>query len=136
MISCIGGRNCDEYIKKNEGYKLFKSTRRSQSDGIQNNRDGWMLDNITWMTYWEGMPEIIKDCKIFPNPGKDFIEVEPKIKIKEFSIISEFGQTIISKSIDFMPSSLDIRNLNEGIYFLKITTEDNNIIMRKFIKSD
>ena len=148
IIASNGDGNSIVFTGKNHGWYRFSTglAYPSQdtiifrftfhSDANQNNRDGWMIDNIDWYEWWEGINEKNIDLIIFPNPTKDVLQVDSKIKIKEISIISELGRTIISKSINFMPISFYIKDLQDGIYFLKIMTEDNNVVMRKFIKSN
>jgi hypothetical protein len=104
------------------------------SDGIQNNRAGWMIDNSTYGLWAEGIQEKSQDFKIFPNPVKDILQCDSKTKIKEISVISELGRTLVTKSITSTPISLDLKDLPDGMYILKIINNDNAIGLKKFIK--
>ena len=71
--------------------------------------------------------------KIFPNPARDWIEIEGS-GIKSFSIFDVFGRIYIEDI--FAPTSLktiNIGNLSKGIYFINIYAS-NNSFMRKIIK--
>ncbi len=56
---------------------LFKFT--FISDSIQNNRKGWMIDNITIMDYAEGIEQNganFFQSIVYPNPASDYLEIK------------------------------------------------------------
>lgn len=69
--------------------------------------------------------------KIYPNPAKNFINIEAKESIKEVSVFNEAGQFFKVKLIN---NQVNIGSLSSGIYYLKIDFANNSEI-RKFIKS-
>ena len=95
-----------------------------------------MIDNIAWLTIWEGIPASSSKCLLFPNPAKEYIELDCNTKVGEYQILSEFGQILLSSPIKSMPIIINIKYLKEGIYFLKIIQEDKIQIIRKFIKTE
>jgi plastocyanin len=77
--------------------------------------------------------------KIFPNPAKDFITYQTKgnSTINEIRILDISGKTlkIIQKpEISDDQIKIDIGNLNQGIYFILVRSE-NGIESAKFLKS-
>ena len=141
-----GSGSSNIFTGKNNGWYLFHASLfipslsdsiiirfTFHSDSIQNNRDGWMIDNIAWHTWAEGIDEDILDLKIFPNPAKDLLRVDSKRKIKEVSIVSELGQTLLTCSVTDMPVILNIKSIKQGLYILKIVGESDEILIKKLL---
>lgn len=70
---------------------------------------------------------------IYPNPVKDKVSINglDDTKIKKASIISILGQNI--KTIDKPGNQIDISNLEDGVYLLKLQLEDNKVITKKLV---
>jgi len=51
------------------------------SDNIQTNKEGWMIDDLLFNDYWEGISEIHPGSllSVSPNPASDFISITTKI---------------------------------------------------------
>jgi plastocyanin len=88
-----------------------------------------------------GINDIRKDArvKVFPNPAKDFITYQTigNSTINEIRILDISGKTvkIIQKpEISDDQIKIDIGNLNQGIYFILVKSE-NGIESAKFLKS-
>lgn len=75
----------------------------------------------------------IMDILVYPNPSSSLIKINseqnPILTIDIFDIL---GQHILSKNTDF--ETVDISNLNDGIYLMKISTTDGATI-KKIIKN-
>lgn len=73
--------------------------------------------------------------QVYPNPiNNDFrIEYPANIKIKSLSILNLTGQTI--KQFDPVTAQLDISGITSGMYFLKISCE-NEVITKKILISN
>ncbi len=75
--------------------------------------------------------------KIFPNPTQDYIQIRTT-NLQEFSkltyrIFNINGQNLLSGEDIHQP--IDIRNLNPGLYLLKIIDENKTIISKRFVVS-
>jgi hypothetical protein len=67
---------------------------------------------------------------IYPNPVSNVLNIRTEKEIREIEIFSVTGKSIIkSKKI-----SIDLSNFNPGIFLLRITCSDGNIINSKFLK--
>lgn len=75
-----------------------------------------------------------KMIKIFPNPAKDFIVIllNENSKIEEVSIFDITGK-IISKD-NLVDAQINIEQLEQGIYFLRVIEKDGHILIGKFVK--
>lgn len=68
------------------------------------------------------------EFKIFPNPTKDILNFN---EIKNASVLSIEGKTIIN---DISGTSVNVQNLQKGIYILKVIDKQGKSILKKFIK--
>lgn len=75
------------------------------------------------------------DVLIYPNPTSSLIYIKSETTNINFEIINDLGQKIY---VDFnknqTSTTVDIKQLPEGIYFLKVNA-DNKLIFKKIIKS-
>ena len=80
----------------------------------------------------EGVEELISSILIYPNPVNDRLNVVTEAEVEEIVVYDVFGrqQTTVNGQ---QTSSIDVSNLNAGIYFAKIKTAEGNIVKR-FIK--
>jgi hypothetical protein len=107
-LSSIGNNDCFVIKYKTDG-SLWESTPL----GIEDNQNG----NVSF--------------KIFPNPTSDFLFINTQNLIKEVSIYNLVGQKIESK-LDH--NKINVSNLTNGTYFIKITDQTGNFQTSKFIK--
>lgn len=66
-----------------------------------------------------GLEDNIKNevlFNVYPNPSNDFINIEGPVDIEKVELINIQGQ----KFIDSNQSKIDLRNIPEGVYFLRI----------------
>lgn len=75
------------------------------------------------------------EITVFPNPAKDILTINLNSDIflnVSYSIINTMGQIVLSSKLHFYEESLDISKLAPGVYFVKITSE-NNLLFTKSI---
>ena len=108
------------------------------SDSIENNREGWMIDNIK--LYSVDLGGGIDDIKslefnIFPNPINETATVElSSYKEIELTVINIQGQVIKQeKYFNNQPIVIERSKLKSGIYFVKIRTSNNSVGIKKLI---
>lgn len=73
------------------------------------------------------------ELTMYPNPADQFISVKSSEVLSGVRVIDMTGKEVIRKSIQSNDYSLDLGNLNTGIYFLEATSEGASKTMR-FIK--
>jgi len=78
---------------------------------------------------------IEKNISVFPNPSQSIFTITLKDNfIEEIEVTNELGQTIFRKeNINNNQFTLDIGNINDGIYFLKVIDDKKAISYRKII---
>jgi PKD repeat protein len=73
------------------------------------------------------------EFEIYPNPTNNQLIVDSKISINNLEITDLSGRILVNHS---NPNSniVNVENLNNGIYFLKITTQNKEMLQVKFVK--
>lgn len=72
----------------------------------------------------------VNDFVVFPNPTKGLITIHSKETILEIEIFNLQGQSVKSQIEQSSSESVDISELTEGIYFLKIKTDTKTFIQK------
>lgn len=72
---------------------------------------------------------------LYPNPTSDIVNlsIDGAVSNAEVTLFSAIGQTVLSKTISSQETTLDISDINTGIYVLRITT-DNGVATKRIIK--
>jgi uncharacterized delta-60 repeat protein len=70
---------------------------------------------------------------IYPNPSNGAFTIEVE-RIGEILILDNLGRLILKKKINHNKESINLTNMNSGIYFLKLTT-DHQQLTKKIIIS-
>ncbi|MDR2084961.1 MAG: C10 family peptidase [Bacteroidales bacterium] len=89
-----------------------------------------ICDDVTVFTV--GIINNNNEIKIYPNPASDYINIEAE-NITEISIIDISGKTVKNIQTKSNQITITTSELLDGIYFLKITFEDNKSVYNKFI---
>jgi len=77
--------------------------------------------------------ELETSFTILPNPANDKIKVSSTTPYHTLEIVNFLGQTVITLSENTTNSEIDISNLSNGLYFVRIST-NNGTVVNKFIK--
>jgi hypothetical protein len=75
--------------------------------------------------------ELSQLIHIYPNPAKDIINIQGVANDIPLNIYNINGALVHSET--FQNNSIDIRYLTSGMYFIKFSTEEGNV-MEKFVK--
>ena len=66
----------------------------------------------------------------YPIPSGGTVFLSAKININEISVTNTMGQTIIDRKINNTTSSIDLSTFANGMYYLKIQTDDGTKIIK------
>jgi len=69
---------------------------------------------------------------IYPNPSTGIVNFEFSDKINNIEIYNNLGQLIMNAGISDFNTSLNLSELPNGIYMLKVIT-DTEIVSRRFV---
>ena len=74
---------------------------------------------------------LMADFKVYPNPVKDRLYIETSTQIQSIEIYDVYGRLQVTKTPSHQGDlSVDVSDLNSGIYFVKVKTEEGNIVKR------
>lgn len=93
------------------------------------------FDNVYFSSVNLNSTSFINDAKVklYPNPTSNILNIEAAAAIQSLSIVNILGQEVISRTATENMVSLDVSNLQSGIYVVK-TTIDGVVSSTKFIK--
>jgi len=78
----------------------------------------------------ENIPELIK---IYPNPSDGNLTIETgSIENSKLTLVDLYGNTVLSKQ-DCNNCRIYLQNLANGIYFLKLTSADKGVYLKKLV---
>jgi hypothetical protein len=83
----------------------------------------------------EGFNEIASNSiRIYPNPANDRLYIETQTLTIEIYDVYGRRQNLKNSETQKLRNSIDISELNSGVYFVKIKNEDGEVVKR-FIKN-
>lgn len=75
----------------------------------------------------------LANINMYPNPANNVLNIDAKSSIENVSIYNLLGQEVMSETVNKQSTSLNIANLQSGVYVVK-TAIDGNIASSKFVK--
>ena len=85
-------------------------------------------------TLGESLTELESSFLLFPNPANDRLFIVTEVEIEEVIVYDIYGRHQVTETPSHQDmTSVNVSNLNAGIYFVKINTNQGEVIKR-FIK--
>ncbi len=78
----------------------------------------------------EGLDENIESMGIYPNPAKENIIIEAESNIEEVTIYNVTGVMVHNVQCTMNNVQLNVSDLNCGVYFVKVRTENGDFVKR------
>ena len=87
----------------------------------------------TWAN--EGVEEFTSSFNIYPNPVNDKLYIEAEANVESVAIYTLTAVMVGQQTTDNRQQtlSIDVTNLNSGVYFVKVVT-DNGEVVKRFVK--
>ena len=82
-------------------------------------------------TLVEGINELTSSFRIYPNPANDKLYIETEVEVEEVSIFDIYGRQQLA--VSGQQSAVSVANLNSGVYFVKVVTNEGEVVKR-FVK--
>jgi GH18 family chitinase len=74
-----------------------------------------------------------EDICIYPNPAKDYLMLQFKNHIADnYIVTNQIGQTLLKGFVEGTEVCINVKSLNAGVYFIKLTSVDSNYC-QKFV---
>ena len=82
-----------------------------------------------------GIDELSSSINIYPNPVDNELFLATEVRVEEIAIYDVYGRktTVYGLQTTDFVHSIDVADLDAGVYFVKIKTENGNIVKR-FVK--
>ena len=79
-----------------------------------------------------GVEELSSSFRLYPNPASDKLYIITEVEIEKVVVYDVYGrQQSTDNSQQLL--TIDVTNLNSGVYFIKIVTNDGEIV-KTFVK--
>ena len=93
------------------------------------------ITKVEFKTTTESVAELDVNFNVYPNPVNDKLYVETDAEIEEVIIYDIYGrvQNLRNSETQKLRNSIDVTNLNSGVYFVKVVTEKGETVQR-FVK--
>ena len=79
----------------------------------------------------EGVEELYSSLLIYPNPVNDKLYIITEVEVEDVVVYDVYGRQQLA--VSGQQSAVSVTDLNSGIYFVKVVTENGEIVKR-FIK--
>ena len=92
------------------------------------------ITKVEFVTTTEGNIELVEDnFNIYPNPVNDRLYIETQTLTQTIEIYDVYGRQQELSAISGQQSVINVANLNRGVYFVKVVTENGEVVKR-FVK--
>ncbi len=99
----------------------------TSSDGL------WSTEEID-LTITSAKEIVEQQVKVYPNPVTQLLNIESKLQLQEWTIISYDGKTVDKSQHKNHEAQIPVHHLNSGLYSLQLTLANGEILYTKFIK--
>jgi hypothetical protein len=72
--------------------------------------------------------------RAYPNPAVDGLTVSSSMPMSSIAIVDMSGRTISTTSVSGVETTVNVADLNAGVYYYTVTTENGNVVRNSFVK--
>ncbi|MES2762766.1 MAG: T9SS type A sorting domain-containing protein [Bacteroidota bacterium] len=76
----------------------------------------------------------VGNFSVFPNPATDALQISSKTVFTKVEMQNLTGQVLLSEPVHTSSHQLNLQNVAEGIYFVRVTYADGLSVTKKIIK--
>ena len=99
---------------------------------VSNCAMGWVESAPQTITC-QGINENKFNFSIKPNPAHNELTISATTTFNSVNIVNFLGQTVISQNNDTPTTTIDVSNLTQGVYFVRIVSDEGTSV-QKFVK--
>ena len=70
-------------------------------------------------------------ANIYPNPAKDFVNIETNFEIRNLKVVNYVGQVVFDRNVDQMGYQINTSAFGPGMYFVQIQTSEGVVITKR-----
>ena len=119
---------------ENEGYKFLNWTENGEVVSEESEYSFVVTKDINLVANFvstESVEELSSSFRLYPNPVNDKLIVETEVEIKEVVVYDVYGRQQLA--VSGQQSAISVTNLNSGVYFVKVVTNDGEVV-KTFVK--
>ena len=118
-----------EWIDLHENTEFYAIAQGKNAQG-----EWGEITKVEFVTTTEGNIELVEDnFNIYPNPVNVRLYIETQTLTQTIEIYDVYGRRQELSAISGQQSAINVANLNSGIYFVKVVTENGEVVKR-FVK--
>ncbi|HRF99620.1 MAG TPA: T9SS type A sorting domain-containing protein [Bacteroidia bacterium] len=95
------------------------------------------INTIAYVTDIKSSSSINDGWNVYPNPSTGALYIVNSSSVMETSqvqVLNAIGQVVLEETITSNYKNIDLSKLNNGVYFVKISSENNSIVKRVVLK--
>ena len=82
----------------------------------------------------ESIAELTSSINVYPNPVNDVLFIETEVEINEVVVYDVYGRQQVNMTTGQQEvMTVEVSNLNAGVYFVKVVTNEGEVVKR-FVK--
>ncbi|MBO7287111.1 MAG: T9SS type A sorting domain-containing protein [Bacteroidales bacterium] len=120
-----------EWIDLNENTEFYAIAQGKNAQG-----EWGEITKVEFVTTTEGNIELVENnFNIYPNPVNDRLYIETQTLTQTIEIYDVYGriQNLSNSATQQLINSINVANLNSGVYFVKVVTANGEVVKR-FVK--
>ena len=86
------------------------------------------VDTNGLITWTQEIPINKSATTVYPNPGKNKLNIKTSNKYSDFELINLNGQVVITKMLDDDFSIINTESLKSGVYFYRLFDKNNKTL--------
>ena len=92
----------------------------------------FVMEQVSYISNISDKP--VNKFEIFPNPCSNFLKINSKFEIEEVSVINTYGKTVNKYITNSKNLRINLSELENGIYFLRLKQKNKTVFYKKIIK--
>ncbi|MES2286249.1 MAG: T9SS type A sorting domain-containing protein [Bacteroidota bacterium] len=87
-----------------------------------------------------GLPTEVKEIttdnsiSVYPNPSNGIYRLKSSSQMKEYTVLDQLGRAVVNKRISTENETVNLSELNNGLYYLTVRFQDGTIGRQKLVK--
>mgnify|MGYP002529043039 CR=1 FL=1 len=75
------------------------------------------------------------NVNLFPNPAKEYVDirVDGELNVTNMEVFDVYGKLLNAVNVIDNPTRINVNNLSNGMYFVRVTTEEG-AVTKSFVK--
>ena len=95
------------------------------------NGETYYGQETTFQTWMEGVNELMQSLKVYPNPASNVLNIEGE-GMTQVEVYNTMGQRVMMMEVDGNAAKVNTESLSNGMYVVRIHTNDGTVLNRTF----